>query len=69
MDHMSDWSNGTFLLPKGELTEFANCTDFKDLPVLEAYTLQLRKKWASDKRKPKWTNTSSPEWSGVSNET
>jgi hypothetical protein len=35
-------------------TEFANCTNFKDLPVFAAYRAAMKTKWANDKTKPSW---------------
>ena len=37
------------------ITEFANCTNFKDLPVFSAYRMAMRTKWANDKTKPSWS--------------
>jgi Pyrimidine dimer DNA glycosylase len=37
-----------------------NCTDFKHLPVFEAYEQCLITKWNNDKRKPTWLNTTKP---------
>lgn len=42
------------LLPEGELTEFVNCTTYKEMPTFEAYEKYLEDKWAIDKRKPTW---------------
>ncbi len=45
------------------LTTFPNCTTFKNVPeTTKAYRLYLNEKWKNDKRKPKWTNSSPPEW-------
>lgn len=41
-------------LPAGDLTPFANCTPYKELPVHDAYCLVLEDKWKNDKRKPTW---------------
>lgn len=52
-----------------DMTPFPNCArrtdmdlDFTHLPVHEAYRAYLNARWARDKRQPKWTNTSPPEW-------
>lgn len=41
-------------LPKGELSPFINCTDYKDLEVIIAYNHYMKKKWKEDKRTPSW---------------
>jgi hypothetical protein len=53
---------GPKLMPKGDLTPFANCTPYKDGGVFDAYKLTLVDKWKNDKRPPKWTNTTKPSW-------
>ncbi len=63
LDYILNWRDGAFLLPKGELTPFVNCTEFKQIEdVHEAYRLQMNKKWKEDKRVPKWTKYTHPEW-------
>jgi hypothetical protein len=52
------------LLPSSGITEFANCSGFKELPVLHAYKECLKKKWLGDISQPRWTNTTPPEWWG-----
>ena len=48
---------------KEGLTTFPNCTIFKETKeITEAYKLYLNYKWKNDKRPPKWTNSSPPEW-------
>lgn len=42
-------------------TPFANCTTYKNLPVIDAYRKYLGDKWGADKA-PKWTNRSPPTW-------
>jgi hypothetical protein len=50
-----DWLiDGAEFLPDGDLTEFVNCTPYKDKPVTEAYRQTLRDKWKADKRRPTW---------------
>jgi hypothetical protein len=62
-DHMLTWSRGAYLLPKGKLTPFVNCTKFKDANNVHiAYQIHLCKKWMEDKRKPKWTKSNPPKW-------
>lgn len=44
-------------------TPFVNLTDFKDLPVIEAYRATLIKKWnETDVRNAKWSHRSPPAW-------
>lgn len=63
LDYIDKWVNGVYLISKGTLTPFVNCTEFKDLSdVHEAYRRQMLKKWKEDKRTPKWTNASPPIW-------
>jgi hypothetical protein len=46
-----------------ERTPFVNCTEFKDIQdVVEAYRLQMIKKWKNDNRPPKWTKRNVPSW-------
>jgi hypothetical protein len=45
---------GRLNIPTGALLEFENCTNFKHLPVHEAYVHQLLVKWNQDKRAPIW---------------
>jgi hypothetical protein len=54
---------GPILMPKGDLTPFANCSLYKDHGIFDAYKLTMIDKWAKDKRPPKWTNTIKPSWS------
>jgi len=53
---------GIALIPKGDLTPFANCSTYKDHEIFEAYRLTMIDKWNNDKRPPKWTNTTKPSW-------
>jgi hypothetical protein len=39
-----------------------NCTDYKHLPVFEAYKRQLIYKWNRDIKCPTWTNRVKPKW-------
>ena len=64
------------LFPHKYLMPFANCTEFKEMQVYEAYQNQMIQKWNNDplpkydekKQKwrkgfvPKWTNRQIPEW-------
>jgi hypothetical protein len=58
------------LLPNGPLQPFANCTanaakniSFKHIqPVTDAYKEYLMARWATDTRKPTWTNATPPNW-------
>lgn len=50
-------------------TEFANCArneslrlDFTALPVVEAYREYLKRKWALDGMKARWTRHAPPRW-------
>lgn len=52
-------------VPEGDLTEFADCTEFKDfnLPVTEKYRLFMNLKWNDrDKRTPTWRKRTIPDW-------
>jgi len=68
-----DASRASELMPSGELTGFANCASntgkgvcFKHMPdVTEAYRHYLNARWATDVRKPTWTNVSPPGWAIV----
>ncbi len=63
LDHHSIWQDGANLMAKGDLTPFANCTEFKNIEdVHQAYKLQMNKKWKEDKRAPKWTKSNPPGW-------
>ena len=53
---------GPKIMPKGNLTPFANCSLYKDHGIFDAYKLTLKDKWAKDKRPAKWTNTNKPSW-------
>jgi len=48
------------------LTEFENCTTYKDgyehVPIFDKYRLQMIDKWNSDLRSPKWTRRQIPDW-------
>jgi len=50
-------------LPVGPCSPFANCTPYKDMPVVQAYRTYLNDKWRADKRQPQWTVTGPPQWS------
>lgn len=45
-----------------QIDEHPNCTPFKELPVYEAYRINMISKWKADKWPPKWTNRNPPEW-------
>lgn len=46
-----------------DLNFTSNCTSqFKDLPIFDAYKAYLRYKWTNYKRAPKWTNALIPYW-------
>lgn len=51
-------------LPRGKLTEFVNCTEFKmlKLPIVKIYQTQMNHKWNHDIRPPLWTNRPIPPW-------
>lgn len=49
-------------LPKGELTEFANCSLYKGGDTTEQYRQTMKEKWAVDVRPPDWKNRSKPAW-------
>ena len=49
--------------PQEGPTTFPNCTVFKEIKeTTKAYRLYLNHKWKNDKRPPKWTNSTPPEW-------
>ncbi len=50
------------MIEVGELTPFANCSLFKDLPVHEAYRATMLTKWKNDKITVKFTHRGAPEW-------
>lgn len=57
--------NARLDVPSGDLTPFANCSKFKDIETKLAYKLTMISKWTTDeenKRPPKWTNRSQPDW-------
>lgn len=49
-------------LPVAACTPFANCTPYKSTPCVTAYRQYLNEKWQTDRRPPKWTNSSPPSW-------
>lgn len=49
-------------VPSGERTTFANCTPYKNMPVVQAYRQCLLDKWQSSLFEPKWTNSHMPSW-------
>lgn len=55
-------SDLAFCLPDKLQTPFANCTNYKHLPVIEAYRNHLADKWAADAKPPKWTSSNPPTW-------
>jgi hypothetical protein len=65
--------NMRLFVPEGPLTPFANCSanqdkgiSFKHITdVTEAYKQYLNARWATDTRKPVWTNRPKPTWCTV----
>jgi hypothetical protein len=56
-------SRGVLFLPSGRLTQFANCTPYKQTgDVITAYRMTMAYKWEHDARIPLWTNASAPLW-------
>jgi hypothetical protein len=55
-------SNESFLTLGKGLTQFANCTEFKEDEVHTAYKKTLLAKWERDKLIPKWSKRSRPTW-------
>jgi hypothetical protein len=64
---------GIGLMPEGGLTNFANCSMYKDVQdVVLAYRLTMLSKWQADSGNaeatnrlhlaPKWTNATRPQW-------
>ncbi len=49
-------------MPATDVVFDFNCTDFKHLPVFEAYKQCLITKWNNDKRKPTWLNATKPDF-------
>lgn len=71
VDHPDFYSKFVELLKYGrELTPFLNCTapHFKEpiyvsnTDITDIYKDYLTEKWRLDKREPKWTNRSKPNW-------
>lgn len=62
--YYNDFVDGYFyLIRNNKRTPFVNCTKFKEIKeITQAYRLALIDKWNNDKRPPKWTNSSKPEW-------
>lgn len=61
--HVNHFYQNRSLIKEGRLTPFVNCTAFEDVDnVYLAYRLCLTDKWSKDKRQPKWTKASPPEW-------
>lgn len=44
------------------LSEFVNCTPYKDMQVFEAYKKTLTEKWTNDKRPPTWNRSRACTW-------
>lgn len=56
-------SKGVNFIPDGELTQFANCTPYKNIEdTIEAYKMTMVYKWEHDGKLPKWTKRSRPDW-------
>lgn len=51
------------VVPVKPSSPFANCTPYKDMPIVQAYRTYLDDKWKADKRQPQWTVTGPPQWS------
>lgn len=51
-------------IPDGSLTQFINCTTFKNdsSNIHEIYKKYLILKWNNDKRHPRWTKRGRPHW-------
>lgn len=55
--------SSTFFDISDRMTNFPNCTEFKDIKeTTRAYRAALNKKWQNDKREPKWTKRKPPMW-------
>lgn len=62
-DNLLKIKQGVKFLPDGELTNFANCTPYKqENNVVAAYRMTMAYKWEHDARKPVWTNRVAPDW-------
>lgn len=60
---INDLENQNHLIPDNGILPFVNCTNFKEVKeITQAYRLALNDKWKNDKRPPKWTNSSPPEF-------
>lgn len=53
---------GSKFIPEGKLSDFANCSLYKNGDVVSQYRQTMQEKWAVDKRPPDWKNRSKPVW-------
>lgn len=56
----------SYLIPRGKLTEFCNCTPYKSLKdtrgIVEKYQIYLNDKWKNDIRTPTWRKRIAPHF-------
>lgn len=52
----------SIFIPNGSLTQFANCSPYKEGDTIEQYRKTMKEKWAVDVRPPDWKNRSKPSW-------
>jgi hypothetical protein len=56
-------TNGASFIPDGPLSQFANCTPYKQIgDAVMAYKMTMAYKWQHDAKLPLWTNRSQPDW-------
>lgn len=54
---------GSSLIPEGNITDFANCTPYKQINnSIDAYKMTMIYKWEHDYKQPKWSNRDKPDW-------
>jgi hypothetical protein len=56
-------TSSSLLIPEGEITDFANCTPYKDIKdTIQAYKSAMVYKWEHDYKIPVWSNRQRPDW-------
>lgn len=61
-DFLERMTEAAVHIKDGPLTEFANCSLFKDRPIHEAYRHTMLEKWKNDVRHPTWGARTKPSW-------
>lgn len=63
VSNIDRFNRGANLLPAGALTDFANCTPYKQIEdAVLAYRMAMIYKWEHDAKVPVWTNSTPPDW-------